>query len=565
MNLDFYATQTHYVDHLAPIWKSLNTRGSFFVPEEIKDYIQGCGNGEIGVPSGKNPVIVSAYGDLVRVFKDNPLAKVILMEHGIGMTFGTPAYADGYGRRKDVSMFLVQSQYVANKFDKRIIAPVHIIGIPKLDKWAGEFYKIHEIPENPTIALSFHHSNYASIPEAQNAWDYYLPILPELSKRYHVIGTGHPLEMEIFSETYRTLGVEVVESFDEVMERADILCFDSTSSGYEFLVTGKPVVVLNCPKFRRDQNFGIRFWDYSNIGPNVNKPEDIFGAIELAYYQPNLKARAKAVNDLIPNIGNSTELAVKAIEEFLASIPKSSPKIEPSYSGEGILYMCFGERAKEEVKKSIASLRSLGMKYPIAIVGDTPVEDTEFIQWEGQSPFDCDRKKGLQFLAGRVKPFLYRLSPFQKTLYIDADTRYKKDIRLGFDYLNTFDIAIAQENQDLQTLHNPSPEDVNISWYHHMEEVQASIKELGDPTLRFWNSGVIFFKKGKPIEKLFENWYSEWMRWQQWDEQFSLLRAASRTKVNIKRLSIIWNCPRDRGDIFIFHCYARGAARKDGI
>ena len=305
MRLNFYFTQSHFADHMYPIWNAWQEKGNKW---EVF-------NQDIPV-SIDAPVLVAGYGDLVSVVKAHPEAKVILMEHGIGMTYGTPAYADGYGRRKNAAMFLVQSQYVANKFDPRITAPRHVIGIPKLDKWAGEFDKPHPMPVTPTIGLSFHHSSFASIPEAQNAWDYYLPILPELAKRYKVIGTGHPMEFDTFRPVYEKCGIEVVEDFEEVMRRADILCFDCTSAGYEFLVTGKPVILLNCPKFREDVDFGIRFWDYSEIGYQVENPNDIFFAIHVATRDAYKAARRRAVSDLIPNIGHSTELAVKYLKEF---------------------------------------------------------------------------------------------------------------------------------------------------------------------------------------------------------------------------------------------------------
>ena len=564
MKLDFYASQPHFIDHLKPIWEAFPQRGRFFVPEELHAY--NAVESVVGLPSTIYPVLVASYGDFVTLIRDHPQAKIILMEHGIGMTFGTPAYADGYGRRANVAMFLVQSQYVANKFDPRIIAPRRIIGIPKLDKWAGEFEKPHPMPEKPTIGISFHHSNFASIPEAQNAWDYYLPILPELAKRYKVIGTGHPMEMDMFSETYRKLGIEIVENFEELMRRADILLFDCTSAGYEFLVTGKPVVVLNCPKFRRDKEWGIRFWDYSHIGPQVDTPDwYLFRQIEFVQEFPvYIQQRRNAINDLIPNLGHATEKAVKALVDFIATLPDPSPVIASSEMQDGgIMYMCFGERARQEIGKSIASMHELGMDYPVVVVGDTPVGGTSFIEWEWENPFDLTRPKGLQFLSGRVKPLLYRLSPFQRTLYTDADTRFKSNISRGFEYLTACDLAVAEENQVIKDLRNP--DNPSISWYHHMPEVQATIAEIGSGNVHFLNSGVIFFRKSHNTEKLFDTWYSEWQKWRQWDEQAALLRAITKSEAKVKRLDIAWNCPHPKSNIFIYHCCARGAARAGGI
>jgi hypothetical protein len=575
MKLDFFATQTHFIDHLKPIWDAFPQRGSFFVSENIKAHAQKkIGEVIIGQPKGAiYPVLTCSYGDMAAIVRDNPNAKAILAEHGIGMTYGTSAYADGRGRRKNASMFLMQSQYVANKIHPDLAEiPRHVIGIPKLDQWAGEFDKPHPMPKDPTIAISFHHSNFSNVPEAQNAWEEYREILPKLADKYHLIGTGHPLEIEQFSETYRSLGIEIVEDFNEVMRRADILIFDCTSAGYEFLVTGKPVILLDATKFRRNLQFGIRFWDYSNIGIEVSSADKLMSAIQTTIDFPNehLLQRLHTIVELIPNIGKSTQIAVDILTDFLKTVPDPEPEIAIQEMIEtcdsGIVYMCFGEPAKLEIEKSIESLRVLGFSYPVVIVGDTPVEGTYFVEWTGENPFDLTRKKGLQFLAGKIKPYLYGLSPFKKTLYVDADTRFRRDIQPGFDFLTTCDIATAEENQCLMDLHNPDPSATNISWYHHMPEVEKSIDELGNPSMRFLNSGVIFFRKGRHCERLFDDWHTEWLRWQQWDEQMAFLRAVKRNPhINIMRLPIQWNCPRPKGDVIIVHMYARGAARLGGI
>ncbi|HEY6018319.1 MAG TPA: hypothetical protein VIY48_00005, partial [Candidatus Paceibacterota bacterium] len=99
----------------------------------------------------------------------------------------------------------------------------------------------------------------------------------------------------------------------------------------------------------------------------------------------------------------------------------------------GIIYMSFGDKALHGVEKSIFSLRRTGYSYPVAIIGDvcqhnTFLSNCQFIRWQGQSPFDARQKRNFQFRAGRIKPSLCKLSPFDYTLYIDADTEYLQSI-----------------------------------------------------------------------------------------------------------------------------------------
>jgi hypothetical protein len=44
---------------------------------------------------------------------------------------------------------------------------------------------------------------------------------------------------------------------------------------WEAAALGIPVVVVNASWYRRDIDHGLRFWEYSDIGPNVDHPADL--------------------------------------------------------------------------------------------------------------------------------------------------------------------------------------------------------------------------------------------------------------------------------------------------
>jgi len=226
----------------------------------------------------------------------------------------------------------------------------------------------------------------------------------------------------------------------------------------------------------------------------------------------------------------------------------------------GIIYMSFGEKAARAIQASYKSLRRAGLQIPACAIGSTPVAGLQFIEWTGESPFDPKERKNFQFRAGRVKPRLYPLSPFERTLYIDADTEFIEDILPGFELLSEYDVAVTRENLTLKELYNKKL----AGWEINLLERDATIKELnaGDKVY-FWNSGVLFFRKSEATARAMQGWHNAWMEWQQWDEQLALMRAFHRTpEAKLTILEPEWNYPhRSKEDIIIFHNYGRGVVR----
>jgi hypothetical protein len=222
--------------------------------------------------------------------------------------------------------------------------------------------------------------------------------------------------------------------------------------------------------------------------------------------------------------------------------------------------MGFGEAAAKGIRSSVASLHRKGIRLPVCVVGDRPVPGMEFVEWKGQSPFDASQAKNFQFRAGRVKPFLCELTPFERTLYIDADTEFMGNILPGFECLDQFDIALAEELLCIGQLYNKPL----AGWEINIVERDATIRELGgDPKVKFLNSGVIFFRRNEAVKRLFQAWAKQWLRFQQWDEQLSLMRALHEYPVKYKALSVDWNHPHRHLARIIFHNYGRGTVRSN--
>lgn len=334
--VDFFARRVHFVDHMLPIWNAMQSeRGKFYVPECIAEYAFDKGIVDVVplrstsdisaiacAPDGLGPLLVSAYGDLQISKRKTPQRPFIMMEHGVGLTPSEAhaGYAGGTGMRRQVELFLAPNEFIRAKTNRALPGvPQVVIGTPKLDRW-GRNMRIRENHPKPLVCISFHWNGEKVSKEASNAFMHYRDVLDELAHQddFKLIGHGHPKYMWFLEKEYEARGIEVVRDFEDVMERADLYVNDCSSTMYEFCVTGKPVVILNAPWFRRDVDLGIRFWKYTDIGPQVDEPEGLIPMIRDQLFSDSYAcARKKMVEDLYPYLGCSAQRAAGAILGFV--------------------------------------------------------------------------------------------------------------------------------------------------------------------------------------------------------------------------------------------------------
>jgi hypothetical protein len=228
----------------------------------------------------------------------------------------------------------------------------------------------------------------------------------------------------------------------------------------------------------------------------------------------------------------------------------------------GLVYMAWGDKAKQAIKKSLATLRFIGYSYPVCVVGDVFPDELygkNNVTLDKDFPFDTSKAHNFQFRAGRIKPQLCHLSPFDLNLYLDADTKFIQPIQSGFEMLADNDLLVTEEKLSLDDLYNKHL----AGWELNMLERDTTIIELdNDSEQKFINSGVMFFRKNNRTLRLFADWYREWMRFQEWDEQLALMRAINRNKeIKVKHLSVDWNSPQLYENTIIHHNYGRGDVR----
>ena len=100
--------------------------------------------------------------------------------------------------------------------------------------------------------------------------------------------------------------------------------------------------------------------------------------------------------------------------------------------GCGVFYIAFGDQYRDEVIKSIQSLRRANPELPVAVVTDKPLDDASdvltFIIRERILSLEC-------------KPVYMPESPFERTLYLDTDTFVSRNLLPAFLLLDRYDFA----------------------------------------------------------------------------------------------------------------------------
>lgn len=173
----------------------------------------------------------------------------------------------------------------------------------------------------------------------------------------------------------------------------------------------------------------------------------------------------------------------------------------------GVVYIAYGHNARTEAAHSIRTLRR-HHDWPVTVIGE-PIPGTQHIPWRGFGK------------PGRwAKVNLLDLSPFEWTLYLDADTRVRGDLSTGFDVL-----AAGWELAMVPSKREPRPLDILAT-----DEREITLSELGDCWPVMINSGVMWFRRTARTTRLWQTWSEEWQRFKQHD-QGALLRALNRSPV----------------------------------
>lgn len=295
MRVDLIVTQpdtSHYLEHLAPVWHALqeDERGLVIVPDELEALAEAR-----GVRSG--PAAAEPRHDSIALtagWVDAQGARVgrkavALMEHGVGQTYrdtNHPAYAGGSSRTGFV--FLCPNRAVAEA-NRRANphATVEVVGSPYLD-WLDTYMESTSVPFTFDAVTSFHFDASDGVCiEAGSTRRYWWPAVLQASGRFSIAGHSHPRDAQEAREMYTAAGVPFLHAFEQVTTMAGVYVCDNSSTIYYAAALGIPVVLLNAPSYRREVRHGLRFWQYADVGWQVDGDHDhLCDAIAEALEQP---------------------------------------------------------------------------------------------------------------------------------------------------------------------------------------------------------------------------------------------------------------------------------------
>lgn len=232
-------------------------------------------------------------------------------------------------------------------------------------------------------------------------------------------------------------------------------------------------------------------------------------------------------------------------------------RLAPLTGPRGAMYLVWGRPALEQARASILSLWRHLPDLPVLVLGDAAAGELADRGGVAVLQLDVDPFSGsgaFSFKAGRVKPLLAASSPFERTLYADADTEFKTSPLPGFDLLDRWDFVIAEA--ETRSLAQTFPD--------NRTEAGDTARRLGTADILYHNSGLFWWRRGEAASQLFRYWGEEWAKYQGWDEQVALLRALLNSDAVWLNVPYTWNCRGPQEAYLVYHRFASRAARRDG-
>lgn len=211
----------------------------------------------------------------------------------------------------------------------------------------------------------------------------------------------------------------------------------------------------------------------------------------------------------------------------------------------GVIYIATGRKYIEMAMKSALSIRKFSPELNIHLFGD----------WDKQG-FNFEKSCAPFTSVGMVEDAHYRSkvdymckSLYDRTLYLDTDTRVAEDITPMFKLLDRFDIALAH-----------APERVT--------RLQKWNTDVPDSFPQF-NSGVILYKNSKEVIQVLSDWKQAFQEAKFRSDQVTLRELLWKSDLRIATLPpeynlrffkyiFLWNRREAKAKILHLHYYRRG-------
>jgi hypothetical protein len=199
----------------------------------------------------------------------------------------------------------------------------------------------------------------------------------------------------------------------------------------------------------------------------------------------------------------------------------------------GILLIANGERDVFRLSFLVKSLRKVNYEGPIITIADSSRTSFES-RW--------------------YKTQLARFSPFEETLFLDADIIAMQSFNELWDFLKESDLWMARD------MHSIIDHAIDDKSSRASEQERLETRFCCEGSQPFFNSGVILFRKTDHVLDLFERWHREWERFRTID-QFAIARSMKSTGFFPAELPKRYNYSLRRydhtpsNDVTFLHCW----------
>jgi len=204
----------------------------------------------------------------------------------------------------------------------------------------------------------------------------------------------------------------------------------------------------------------------------------------------------------------------------------------------GVVYIATGAASVEAAQASAQSIRRANPELSLALFTDA----NGLADPRTRSTFD-----GISRIANphrRSKVDHLAATPFERTLYLDADTRVYAALAPVFALLDRFDVALAHA-------HARERESTNEPW---RKEIPASFPQF--------NGGVILYRSSAPVLALLESWREAFhtagfrkdqvtLRELLWESDLRI--ATLPPEYNVRYLKYLWLWRRNEASLKILH------------
>lgn len=283
------ASQPQYAQHLVPIVEAIG--GTLY--RHMNDVRRG---------GGHDLWLVASQADFAALGRDR---RRVFMEHGCGLEW----YRGGklLRLRQAVAVLAPNAMVAGWHSDANPGVPVHVIGTPKLDRLVG-------VEHGKAATVSLHWSGIYGHPRGTDSLVRWSRAFTEFARHTTVLGHAHPRVWQQAQRAYRTMGIEPVQDFEEVVQRSWLYLCDHSSTIYEFGALGGNVVLLD-PPTPSSRLSGLRYQMHGWVGPHARPQDNLLSAV--AMISPaHQQARHAATRELYPYLGSATARAVEVLESI---------------------------------------------------------------------------------------------------------------------------------------------------------------------------------------------------------------------------------------------------------